>query len=82
MFICFANFYQLFIKDFSLYALPLTFLLKITKSSEKSALKAFKTDNNKIVDNSSSKVNKMVENLSKNNKSKKLTYKLNIKTIK
>ena len=42
------------------------------------ALKAFKANNNKVVGGNSDKTNEMVVNLSKNNKSKNLTYIPNI----
>lgn len=40
-------------------------LIKITKSFELSTLKAIFFNNNKIIDSSSNKANKIVENLSK-----------------
>ena len=45
-------------------------------------LKAFIADNNKIVNDNNDKINKTVVNLSKNNKSRNLTYMLNIKATK
>ena len=47
----------------------------------KLALKVFKADNNKVVDDGDSKANRTVMNLSKNKKSKKLTYVPNIGSI-
>ena len=44
-------------------------------------LKVLKTDNNKVVD-SNNKTNEMVVNLLKNNKSKNLTYMLNVEATK
>ena len=48
--------------------------------SSNSILKAFKTNDNKVI-RLSSKANKMVVNLSKNNKSRNLTYVPNIEII-
>ena len=45
------------------------------------ALKAFKTDDNKVVGRGSGRANKIVVNLSKNNKLRKLIYVPNIKAI-
>ena len=42
-------------------------------------LKAFRTNNNEVVDDSSSRTNGTIKNLSKNKKSKKLLYMLNIR---
>ena len=52
--------------------------MKTTKSSEKSAAKAFRANDNKVVGDSSGKTNETVVNLSKNKKSRKLTCMLNI----
>ena len=52
-----------------------TGLLKLT-------LKAFKANDNKVVNNSSGRANRTVVNLSKNKKSKKSTYMPNIKATK
>ena len=49
VFIGFANFYQLFIRDFSRIAVPLTSMLKTTGSSEKLAPKTFRTDDDEVV---------------------------------
>ena len=70
MFIGFGNFYQYFIQDLNRIAIPLTFLLKITKSFKKLALKTFKIDDNEIVNNGNSRTNKIIVNLSKNKKSR------------
>ena len=59
--------------------------MKTTRLFKKLALKAFRTGNNKVVRGDGSKTNKTVEDLSnklKNNKSKYLTYMLNIGAIK
>ena len=56
-------------------------MLKTTGSSEKLVLKAFEIDKNEIVSNGSSRANKIVINLSKNKKSRKLTYIPNIRAI-
>ena len=61
--------------------MPLTSLLKII-GLLKLTLKAFKANNNKFVSNDNSKANKTVMNLSKNNKSKNLTYVPNIRATK
>ena len=65
MFIGFANFYKSFIQGFNKIVTLLSFLLKITGSSDL-VLKALKANNNKIVANSNRKANKTVMNLSKN----------------
>ena len=52
-------------------------MLKTIGSSEKLALKAFRVDNNEVIE-VGSKANRMVVNLSKNKKSKKLTHMPNI----
>ena len=56
--------------------------MKITRSSKKLALKAFKIDNNKIVNINGNRANKIVINLFKNKKSKNLIYISNIGAIK
>ena len=61
LFIDFANFYQHFIRDFSRIIILLIFLLKTTKLLN-SVYKAFKADNNKIVDSSSNRANKTAVN--------------------
>ena len=71
VFIGFANFYWRFIQGFSRIAVLLTSILKITRSSEKLALRAFRTDNNKVVRGGGSRADETVVNLSKNEKSKK-----------
>ena len=55
--------------------------MNTTRSSEKLALKALKADNNKIVDGNGAKANETFVNLSKNNKSRKLTHILNIRAM-
>ena len=45
------------------------------------APKAFKADNNKVVDDDDGKANRTVVNVSKNEKSKKLTRMLNIRVM-
>ena len=80
MFIGFANFYQYFIQSFSKIAVLFPSLLKATRLS-KLALKAFKVDNNKIIGDDDSRANKTFMNLSKNNKSRDLTYMPNIGAI-
>ena len=77
VFISFANFYWRFIQGFSRVVALLTFLLKIIRSS-KSAPKAFKADDNEIVGGGGGKTNRTVVNLSKNEKSRKLTCVPNI----
>ena len=67
VFIGFANFYQYFIQGFSKIAILLTSRLKITGLS-KSAPKAFKADDNKVVGGNGSRTNGIVVNLSKNKK--------------
>ena len=58
------------------------FLLKTTGSSKKFTSKVFKADDNEIVGGNSGRANKTVMNLSKNNKSRKLTSILNIRATK
>ena len=77
MFIGFINFYQRFIKDFNRIAISLIFLIKTTGSSNL-ALKAFKSDDNKIV-GVDGRTNRTVVNLFKNEKSRNLMHVLNIK---
>ena len=81
MIISFVNFYQYFIQGYSKIAVLFAFLLKIPRLSNL-ALKVLKTNNNTVFSDSNSKTNKIIVKLSKNNKSKKLTYMPNIKTIK
>ena len=80
MFIGFVNFYQHFIQGFNRIATLFILLLKITELSNL-ALKAFKVDNNEVVEDGD-RVNKIVVNLSKTNKSKNLIYISNIGAIK
>ena len=63
VFIGFANFYWHFIQNFSRIAAPLTLLLKVMGSSDL-ALKVFKADDNKIVEDDN-RANKTVVNLFK-----------------
>ena len=59
-------------------------MLKITGSFEKLASKAFRADDNKVVDDGSSRANEIIVNSSnslKNNKSRNLTYISNIGAI-
>ena len=72
MFISFANFYQHFIQSFNRITVLLILLLKAIESSNL-ALKAFGADKNKVVE-VDGKANKIIMNLSKNNKSRNLTY--------
>ena len=83
MFIGFANFYQSFIQGFSKIAALLTSMLKTTKSFEELAPKAFKANNNKVVEGDG-KAEKTVVNSSKfkNEKSRKLMCMPNIKATK
>ena len=60
----------------------LTFLLKTTRLSGKSAPRVFKADNNKVVDGDDDRANGTVVNLSKNKKSRKSTHMLNIGAMK
>ena len=53
--------------------------MKITRSSDKLALKALKTNDNEIVGSDSSRTNKKIVNSSQNNKSRNLIYVLNIR---
>ena len=78
MFIGFANFYQRFIQGFSKIAALLISLLKTTGSSDESAPKAFRADNNKVVRDDSGRANGTVVNLSKNKKSRNLMRMPNI----
>ena len=78
VFISFANFYRRFIRGFSRIAVLFTSMLKIIESSEKSAPRAFRTDNDEAVGGGGSRANEMVMDLSKNKKSRKLTYVPNI----
>ena len=55
-------------------------MLKTTGSSQELALRAFRTSNDKLVEGGS-RVDETVVNLSKNKKSRKLTYMLNIETM-
>ena len=74
VFIGFANFYQRFIQDLCKIAILLISLLIISRSSKKLTLKAFKADDNEIVNSDSSKTNETIVNLSKNKKSRNLMY--------
>ena len=69
MLIGFANFYWRFIQGFSRIAASLTSILKTTESSEELAPKAFRADNNKVIE-VGDRAHETVMNLSKNNKSK------------
>ena len=63
VFIGFANFYQRFILGYSKIVILFTFLLKIIGLSDL-ASKAFKANNNKVVDDGDSRANKTIVNLS------------------
>ena len=80
VFMGFANFYWHFISSFSKIIILITSMLKTTRLFEKLALKAFRANNNEIVEGSSGRVDKTVVDLfkSKNQKSKKLTHMPNI----
>ena len=80
VFIGFANFYRRFIQSFSKIAISFNFLLKTTRLL-KSAPKAFKADDDKVVCGSGDRANGTVVNLSKNEKSRKLMHMLNIGAI-
>ena len=56
-------------------------MLKTTKSSNLTT-KTFRANNNKVVEISGSRANKIIVNLSKNNKSRNSTHLLNIKAMK
>ena len=77
VFINFANFYRRFIQGFSRIATPFTSLLKTTGSSEGSAPKAFRADDDEVVE-VGSRANETVVNLFKNEKSRKSTRVSNI----
>ena len=62
-------------------AILFIFLFKTTKLSNL-ASKVFKADNNKVVDGDNDKTNKIIVNLSKNNKPRKSTPVLNIGALK
>ena len=55
--------------------------LIIIELYKKSALKTFQDNDNEVLSKSSSKVNRTIVSLSKNEKSSNLTYMLNIKAI-
>ena len=80
VFITFVNFYQHFILGFSRIAALSTLILKITGLFIESFPRVFKASHNEVVENSNSKANKIVVDLSKskNKKSKKLTHMPNI----
>ena len=80
MFIGFGNFYQRFIWGFNRIAAQLTSILKTTRSSDKSATRAFRAGNNEVVVGGGGRANKTVvdSSKSKNKKSRKSTYVLNI----
>ena len=82
MFISFANFYQYFIQYFSKIAILLIFLLKRTGLFYKLNLKILRADDNEIIGDNNSRINKTVVNLYKNNKFKKLMYIPNIRAMK
>lgn len=67
----FANFYQYFILDFDRIIIPFILILKRTESSKPLAPKAFKTNDNEVIRDNSSKANETVKNLSKFKKPKK-----------
>ena len=75
VFIGFANFYWRFIWGFSKIIVPLTFMLKTSGSSEKSAPKTFKANDNEIVGGDGGRANETVKN-----SSRKLTHMPNIGT--
>ena len=79
MLIRFVNFYWHFIQGFSRIAALLTLLLKVTILSD-SALKAFRADNNEIVE-VGGRANRTVINLSKNKKFRNSTCVPNIGAI-
>ena len=64
MFIGFANFYQRFIQSFSRITVLLTSILKTTGSFKELALKTFRADDDEVVNNGISRVNKTVRNSS------------------
>ena len=72
VFIGFAKFYWCFIQGFNKIAILLIFLLKTTGSSKELASKAFKADNDEVVNGGGSRANRTIMNLSKNKKSRKL----------
>ena len=76
MFISFANFYQRFIQSFSRIAALFIFLLK-TIGLSKLVPKAFRVDDDKVVNSGNGKTNETVVNLSK-----QLTRMPNIRAIK
>ena len=80
VFISFANFYRHFIQNFNRIAALLISMLKTTRLFQKLALRVFKADNNKIVEDDGGRADEMVVNSSKskNKKSRKLTYMPNI----
>ena len=80
MFIGFANFYWYFIQGFSRIAAPLISMLKTTGLFEKSALRAFKAGNNKVVGGDNRANETIVDSSkSKNKKSRKSTCVPNIR---
>ena len=80
IFIGFANFYWHFIQVFNRGFILLTSLLKITELS-KLASKAFKIDDNEVVDDNGDKTNKTLVYLSKNKKFRNLMHMQNISAI-
>ena len=76
MFISFANFYRRFIQGFSRIAAPLTSILKTIGSSEESASKTFRVDDNEIVSDGGIRTNETVRN-----SSRKSMYMPNIRAI-
>ena len=80
MFISFANFYQRFIQGFNKIVILFIFLLKIIGLLNL-ALKVFGANDNKIINSNNGRINKIVVNLSKNEKSRNLTYVPKIRAI-
>ena len=65
VFIGFANFYRRFIQGFNRIAAPLTSMLKTTESSEESAPKTFRADDDEFVGGGGSRANEIVRNSSR-----------------
>ena len=79
VFISFANFYRRFIQGFSRIAALLTSMLKTIRSSETSAPRIFRADNDEIVKDGGGRANETIVDLSKNEKSRKSTRMPNIR---